>query len=126
MGKRNLLAYFQTMEQAQKAVDALQEQGLSEVDCERIAPMLGGNPYDEDEEITGVIERETNSLATMTLGSPILNDDEGILAATHPDASGFAGGTGFDHPADVLVTVVTDDKQYEQTKMLLKQYGAEI
>src|SRR5690606_2601494 len=125
--KRNIFAYFQTMEQAKKAEEALKKQGFSEVACDRVSPFLGGNPYDGDEEIHGILHRDSHSLTTNTLGSPnTLDDDERILAAAHPDASGFASSTGFTHAEDVCLTVLTDDEGYQQAASLLSQMGARL
>jgi hypothetical protein len=97
MSQRNIFGYFQTMERAQKAADELKAHGFKTVSIDRFSPMLGGNPYDGDEEITSIFQNQSNSLTTTALGSPPMDDDERILAATHPDASGLAGGTGFSH-----------------------------
>lgn len=124
MGKRNVFGYFQTMEQAKKAAEALQAQGYEQVFVDRISPMLGGNPYDLDDEIHSLFRRPGSSLATTTLGSPSLSDDQRILAATHVDAHGQSGGTGFQHPEDVCVTVITDENGYKAATALLEEYGA--
>jgi hypothetical protein len=127
MGQRNIFGYFQTMEQAQKVAEELKAHGFKIVSVDRFSPVLGGNPYDGDEEITGLFQNPSNSLTTTTLGSPTMDDDQRILAATHPDASGLsAGGTGFSHPEDVCVTVITDNDRYEEAYRLLEQYGARV
>lgn len=126
MGQRNIFAYFQTIDQAKKAAEQLKAQGFETVSVDRFSPMLGGNPFDGDEEITSILQNPRNSLTTTTLGSPPMSNDEQILAATHTDASGLSGGTGFSHPEDVCVTVITDDDQYETAYQILEQYGARV
>lgn len=126
MGERNIFGYFQTMEQAQKVADKLKAHGFEIVSVDRFSPLLGGNPYDLDSEITGLFRNQNNSLTTTTLGSPPLNPDERILAAAHEDSSGLSGGTGFAHQEDVCVTVITDSSRYEEAYGLLEQYGATL
>lgn len=126
MGQRSIFGYFQTMEQAQKAAEELKAQGFETVSVDRFSPMLGGNPYDGDEEIASIFQTPSNSLTTTALGSPPMDDDQRILAAAHQDASGLSGGTGFSHPEDVCVTVITDQERYEEAFQLLEQYGAKV
>lgn len=128
MGEKNIFGYFQTMERAKEAAEELKKRGFETVSVDRFSPFLGGNPYDFDEEINGIFYHPGNSLTTTTLGSPeTFTDDKRILAAAHEDASGMAdGGTGFVHPEDVCVTVITDAKRYEEAYQLLEQYGARL
>jgi hypothetical protein len=126
MSQRNIFGYFQTMDQARKAAEKLKSLGFETISVDRFSPLLGGNPYDGGEEITGIFQNQRNSLTTTTLGSPAMNDDERILATVHPDASGLAGGRGFSHPEDVCVTIITDDDRYEEAYHLLERYGARV
>jgi hypothetical protein len=126
MNQRNIFGYFQTMDQAQKAAEELKAQGFETISVDRFSPVLGGNPYDGGEEMRDIFQNQKNSLTTTTLGSPAMNDDERILATAHPDASGLAGGTGFSHPEDVCVTVITDNDRYEEAYHLLERYGAKV
>lgn len=126
MSQRNIFGYFQTMDQAQKAAEELKAHGFETISIDRFSPMLGGNPYDGDEEIASIFQNQSNSLTTTTLGAPPMDDDARILAATHPDASGLAGSTGFSHPEDICVTVITNNDRYEEAFDLLEQYGARV
>lgn len=124
MGQRSVFGYFQQIDQAQKAAEDLKSKGYKVVSVDRISPALGGKPDDFDEEIHGMLHHQGNSLTTTTLGSPPLNDDERILAASHVDASGLSGGNGFSHPEDVCVTVITDEDGYKEAYEILERYGA--
>lgn len=124
MGQRSVFGYFQELDQAKKAAEELKSKGYSMVSVDRILPVLGGKPEDRDEEIHGMLLHQGNSLTTTTLGSPPLDDDKRILASSHVDASGLAGGNGFSHPEDVCVTVITDDQGYKQAYKILENYGA--
>lgn len=123
MEERFLFGYFQTMERAKEAVKALQEQGY-EASVDRVSPMMGGNPNDtvayEDQILTG-----NNSLSYISMGSPRgYTQDQRILAASHPDASGQSGGHEFVHTEDVSVTVFCVEDKLSEVQGILNSYGA--
>lgn len=121
---RSVFGYFQTIKQAQRAVDQLKAAGF-QVSIDRFAPAFGEKPDDLDNEIHGIFHHEGNSLTTTTLESPIsFNEDQKILASAHVDASGLSGGNGFDHPEDICVTVLTDDENYQEAEKIMQENGA--
>lgn len=115
------------MEKAKQAANELKKRGFKTVAVDRVAPPLGGNPLDGDPEINGLLFHESNSLTTTTMGTPDdLSRSQTILAASHPDASGYAGGNGFEHPEDVSLIVICDEARFEEATEVLTQYGARL
>ncbi|TCS93432.1 hypothetical protein [Hazenella coriacea] len=127
MKEKNIFSYFHTMEEAQKAANELKKRGFKTVEVDRVAPPLGGNPLDGDPEINGLLFHEANSLTTTTMGTPDdFSRNQTILAASHPDASGYTGGNGLEHPEDVSVIVICSEEKFEEATQLLKQHGARL
>ncbi|WP_044640924.1 hypothetical protein [Risungbinella massiliensis] len=123
MEERFLFGYFQTMERAEEVVKALQEKGY-EASLDRVSPMMGGNPESsvayEDRIITG-----KNTLTYTSMGSPRgFTQDQRVMAASHPDASGQSGGHEFVHPEDVSVTVFCSEEKLSEVQAILNSYGA--
>jgi hypothetical protein len=115
--------YFQTLEAAQKAAAALKERGF-EAYVDRFSPIGGGTEADGDDRLRNPFMDQSLSLAESTMGSPPPGNDERILWAAHPDASGLAGSNGFDTPEDVCVTVFAKDEQMKEVREILKSFGA--
>jgi hypothetical protein len=126
MAEKYIFGYFRTIEAAQKAAEELKNHGFNDVHIDRFSPMLGGNYHDFDDDFENPFTNQAISLTTSTLGSPNRNNDQNILAAAHPDASAMAGGTGFNSPEDVCVTVFTEPKRFDEAYALLEKAGAKL
>jgi hypothetical protein len=123
MDERYVFGYFRTPEAARKAAEELKTRGF-EAYVDRFSPMGGGGDHDFDDDFQNPFTNQRMSLAESTLGSPKQNKDIDILAAAHPDASGFSGGNGFETPEDVCVTVFTPLGRLDEARKVLEQHGA--
>lgn len=94
MDKRFQFGYFQTMEQAQKAADALRQKGF-EVSVDRFSPNVTGQSPEQD-----------------------------ILLGALVEKSGLSGGHEFIHPEDVCVTAFCEAEQLSEVRAILEEYGA--
>jgi hypothetical protein len=122
--EKYIFGYFQTMEAAQKAAQALKAHGF-EAYVDRFSPIGGGHPYDSHED--GRRDPFTDprmSLSESTLGGPRLNEDERILRSVNPDASGISGGQPMSSLEDVCVTVFMKPDRADEARKILEQYGA--
>ncbi|GAB7388520.1 hypothetical protein BSNK01_23580 [Bacillaceae bacterium] len=124
MGQRNILAGFQTREQAEKAAFALHRMGITETQVDRIDPF----PGDGSERIMNPITGNVNSLAGLTLDAGIDSRSAGILLSADPSASGMADGTDFslDGGRNFLLTVVTDDEHAAKAEEIIRQLGGDF
>ncbi|WP_124727252.1 SPOR domain-containing protein [Staphylospora marina] len=122
MKERFVFGYFQTPDAAQKAAEELKARGF-EAYVDRFDPMGGGRGY-EDHEVHNPFIDQKMSLSESTVGTPPANDDKRILLSAHPDASGLAGGNGFEKQEDHSVTVFCQAEQMEEVRQILKRHGA--
>lgn len=122
MTERSILAYFNTAEQAHKALEQLQQLHLIDSAINR----FDGMPGDGLDETTNVTTGDVPSLGTMTLGGTFENRDAGILAAASVSASGFSSG-GPDNRVsgrDILLTAIVGEKDYDQAISIVHQSGS--
>ncbi|RAL26268.1 hypothetical protein [Thermoflavimicrobium daqui] len=127
MTQKNIFAFFHTVDKAQAAAHELKERGFDIVQVDRFSPIPGGGREpDLDDETHGLFHRQANSLTTTTLGLPPINNDLRILATAHPDASGMADGSAFDHAEDICLTVITDESRFDEACELLEKHGGRL
>jgi hypothetical protein len=121
MEERNILAGFVSVDDAQKAQNALKEAGFTETQVDTISPYPGEGIEERMNPITGNIP----SLADMVLDADITNKSAGILAVTDVSASGMSDGDGMMPEVNqgVLLTAVVPEKQANQAEKIIRQFG---
>jgi hypothetical protein len=122
MSEKSILAYFNTPEQAQQALEQLQSLPL--IDCE--INRFDGMPGDGLDESTNIATGDTPGLGTLTLGGTFENPDAGILAATNVSASGYSSGSPDNRVSgrDILLTAIVEDVDYDRAQEIVRQFGA--
>ncbi|GBF11530.1 hypothetical protein [Tepidibacillus sp. HK-1] len=118
MNQRNILAYFRSVEDAQKAASELQQYNSIETQVDRIAFYPGDQLNDQVNPITSRFD----SLTDLTLGS-LVNDNAEVLAAADVSASGMADGNRTAIPPNILLTVVMNEDQAPQVENIIKKYN---
>ncbi|MEK4250029.1 hypothetical protein [Paenibacillus sp. FSL W7-1287] len=121
--EKNILAYFKSPEEAQKAAKQLEALGTIDMSIDRFSKNPGGELNSITNPVTGYI----SSLATLSLNADISSRDDGILLAAGTDASGYSSG-GDHGPTgrDILLTVVVDESVHHQTMQICEQAGGLI
>ncbi|WP_372661334.1 hypothetical protein [Cohnella sp.] len=120
MAEKSILAYFNTPEKAQQALEQLK--GLQLIDS--AIDRFDGYAGDGADRIltTGDIP----SLGAMTLSGTFGDRDAGILAATSVSASGYSSG-GYDNRVsgnDILLTAIVEEADYDKAMSIVRQSGA--
>jgi len=124
-GKRSILSSFPSSGQARKAVEALKNAGLAEVQLDRVSRY----GVEIDAHYNNPINRaETQTGPTLySRNAKDMDDNTRVLLAAAPSASGYgcddhgvAGGKAF------LVTVVADEEQVDRAVETIKQHGGEV
>ncbi len=124
MKERNLLAGFVSVDDAQKAEQALKQAGFTETQVDTVSPYPGEGVQQRMNPITGNIP----GLADMTLDADFDSKSASILAAVDISASGISDGDGMMPEVNqgVLLTAVVPADQADQAEQLIKQYGGNI
>ncbi|WP_123042085.1 hypothetical protein [Cohnella candidum] len=122
MTERAILAYFNTPDQAHKALDQLKQLKLIESRIER----FDGMPGDGVDVMMNPIRSDFDSLGELTLNGEFENRSAGILAAASVSASGYSSG-GLENRVtgrDVLLTAIVDEQDYERAYNIVHEAGA--
>ncbi|RKD22896.1 hypothetical protein BEP19_11715 [Ammoniphilus oxalaticus] len=124
MAKKNFLAGFVSIDDAQAAEQALNEAGFTITQVDQISPYPGEGPQQVMNPLTGNIP----SLGYLTLDAEFNSKSAAILAATDVSASGMSDGDGMMPEVNqgVLLTAVVPADQAEQAEQIIKQYGGNI
>lgn len=124
MKERSLLAGFVSVDDAQKAEQALKQAGFTETQVDTVSPYPGEGVQQRMNPITGNIP----GLADMTLDADFDSKSASILAAVDISASGISDGDGMMPEVNqgVLLTAVVPADQADQAEQLIKQYGGNI
>ncbi|GIP14757.1 hypothetical protein J40TS1_03990 [Paenibacillus montaniterrae] len=118
--EKNILAFFKSPEEAQKAADQLEALGTIDMSIDRFSKYPGGSLNSIGNPVTG----EISSLASLSLNADISGRDDGILLAAGTDASGYSdGGQGGPTGRDILLTVVVDESVHQQALQICEQAG---
>jgi hypothetical protein len=122
MAERSILAYFKSPDQAQKALEQLQQLHLVEAAIDRFDGMAGSGV----DRITNPATGNFGSLAELTLSGDVEERDAGVLAAATVSASGFSSGGPENRVSgrDILLTAVVEEKDFERAMQIVKQAGA--
>lgn len=120
MAEKNILAYFNTPEQAEGAAAKLRALRVVDVSVDRI----GMYPGDGNEGIENPITSDFPGLGYLTLDADFGGRSASILAAADPDASGMAdrGDSGL-AGKDVLLTAVVDESVHHQALRVIEEAG---
>ena len=121
MAQRSVLAYFDSETKSAEAAAELKNQGYETVQIDRISLFPDNNTDDVTNPLTG----DFASLANLTMDTGGIGNDEGILLAAHPDASGLADAE-IPRATPFLVTVVCEPREVDGAVQTLKQYGARV
>lgn len=118
MAERNILSYFSSSGQAQKAEAELRQLGYETVQVDRIHRYPIGQL---DDDLYNPLSGQVSSLTNQVLGTR-LSDDAAILAASDPSVSGMSAN---EMPGryPFILTVVTGGKQVEQAVQIIKKHG---
>mgnify|MGYP000910956327 CR=1 FL=1 len=119
-GERSILAYFNSYEEASQATQNLHRMGYEHVRMDNIRPQTS--------KVTSVFPYPySHSLSSQTSAGDSAEQyrDYGPLLSAHPQVSGMSGkdsSGGYSY----LVTVVTDEANYNNAAALLTNSGAVI
>ncbi|WP_018213539.1 hypothetical protein [Desulfitobacterium hafniense] len=115
MAERNILAYFNTVEQAEVIANRIKDLGITDVQIDRIHKFSEGTADHLMNPLTGQI----GSLADLTLGSG--GGDAGPLMAADTSASGMSDGGGTAASGrDILLAAIVDESQFEQLRQEIR------
>jgi hypothetical protein len=121
MKERNILAYFNTVEQAEAIANKIKSMGVKDVQIDRIDKYGGGTADHLMNPVTGQI----GSLSDLTLGD--ISGDIGPLTAADTSASGMSDGGGSSVTGrDVLLAAIVDESQFEQLRQQIRSQGGLI
>lgn len=125
MADRAVLAYFNTPDQAKRALEELKSLRLNEHGIDRFDGYPGAGMEHLDQ-LGNTIAGTFRGLGFITLGGDFDNPDAGVLAAASVSASGMSSG-GPDNRVtgrDILLTAIVDEEDYDQAVEICRQAGA--
>jgi hypothetical protein len=121
MAEKNILAYFNTVEQAEQIANQFKSMGISDYQIDRVHKYPEGTADNLMNPVTGQI----GSLSDLTLGD--ISGDIGPLTAADTSASGLSDGGGTSVTGrDVLLAAIVDESQYEQIRSQIRSNGGLI
>ncbi|WP_419872619.1 hypothetical protein [Candidatus Pristimantibacillus sp. PTI5] len=121
MAEKNILAYFKSPEQAEKALEQIKTLKLADSSIDR----FDGYPGDGLDHIENPVTSDFPSLGSLTLGGDFL-PNAGILAAASVSASGMSSGGEANEITgrDILLTVVIEEEDFEKAMAIVQNEGA--
>ncbi len=123
MAEKNILAYFNSPEQAEGIATKLKSLRAIDVQVDRFSKY----PGESTDEVMNPITGNVASLATLTQGAAISSREAGILIAADPAASGLSdGGEGQVTGKNILLTAVVDESVYEQALRVIQDGGGMV
>lgn len=125
MADRAVLAYFNTPDQAKRALEELKSLRLNEHGIDRFDG-YPGTGMEHLDQLGNTIAGTFSGLGFITLGGDFDNPDAGVLAAASVSASGMSSG-GPDNRVtgrDILLTAIVDEEDYDQAVEICRQAGA--
>lgn len=123
MTEKSILAYFQSMEQAEKAAVKLQALRVNDLSIDRISKY----PGDGVERIMNPLTGNFSGLGYLTQDAEFSSDSAAIMGASDITASGMSdGGQGLPTGRNILMTVVTDEREAERAERVIEQHGGLI
>lgn len=122
MAEKNILAFFKSPEQAEKALQQIKSLRLVDSSTDR----FDGYPGDGVDRIMNPVTSDFPSLGSLTLGGDFPDTNAGILAAASVSASGMSSG-GEDNEItgrDILLTIVIEEEDFEKAMAIVRKEGA--
>ena len=117
MAERNILAYFQSPEQAEGARRKLQALRVIDVSIDRIGLASGA----DSEMAMDMIGTDVGGLGAAALGVAYANRSAAVMSAAHPDASGLSDqGDESLAGKDILLTAVVDEEAYDKALRIVR------
>jgi len=122
MAEKAILAYFNTPDQAERALERLKTLKLVDSRIER----FDGMPGDGVNRIMNPITGDFDSLGSLTLSGDFDNRSAGILAATNVSASGYSSGGTENRVSgrDILLTAIVEEQDFEKAQQIVDEAGA--
>lgn len=118
---KNILAYFNTPEQAQQVAAKLSSLKLESISIDRFSRYPGEGSNES------ILNSAMDSLSSATLHGSFTSASSGILAAADPSASGMSdGGAGGPTGKDILLTVVVDESVHHEALRIIEESGGLI
>ncbi|WP_169082384.1 hypothetical protein [Paenibacillus sp. PL91] len=122
MTEKNILAYFNSPEQAEKALKQMKPLKIVDSSIDR----FDAYPGDGIDRIENPLTSDFPSLGSLTLGGGLSSPDAGILAAASVSASGMSSG-GKDNEVtgrDILLTIVVEEEDFDKAMAIVQNEGA--
>jgi hypothetical protein len=122
MAEKNILAFFKSPEEAEKALQQMQSLNVVDSSVRRV----DGYPGD-GASVNNPVTGDIPSLGAMTLSGDF-DRNAGILAAASVSASGMSSG-GPDNVVtgkDVLLTVVVQEQDHDRALQIVRDAGATV
>lgn len=120
MTTRNILAYFNTVDQAETIGNHLKSMGVTDYQIDRVHRYPEGTADNLMNPVTGQI----GSLSDLTIGD--ISGDIAPLTAVDPAASGMSDGGSAITGRDVLLAAIVDESQFEQLRDEIRSNGGMI
>lgn len=121
MGEKNILAYFNTLDQAEAIANRIKSMGITDVQIDRIHRYPEGTADNLMNPVTGQI----GSLSDLAIGD--ISGDVGPLTAADTSASGMShGGESYVTGRDVLLAAIVDESQFEKLRDEIRVQGGLI
>lgn len=116
MSDKNILAYFKSPEDANKAANEIKDLA-SYIKVDRLSKF----PLGSADKISNPATSDVPSQATLTLGANG-GRDTGILASTDVSASGMSdGGQSPITGRDILLAAIVDESMLDQARQLIRK-----
>lgn len=126
MSERNILAYFQSPEQAEGVASKLKALRIVDMRIDRISPYPSESDMGVDH-VMNPISGDFPGLGSLTLNADFGSREAAILAAASPIASGMSdGGSDLVTGRDILLTAVVNEAVYEQALRVIEQSGGMV
>ncbi|MCZ8511156.1 hypothetical protein O9H85_01620 [Paenibacillus filicis] len=127
MAEKGILAYFNSVAEAQSCIPKLKALRAIDIQVDRIGTYPGGGIS----ETFNPLSNNFPGLTYLTSAAAPMDRDAGILTAVNVDASGMADGSRellTSDPDDMtrrdtLLTVVLDEASYEQALRVIREAG---
>jgi hypothetical protein len=122
MTEKNILAFFKSPEQAEKALQQIKSLKVVDSSIDR----FDAYPGDGIDRIENPLTSDFPSLGSLTLGGGLSGPDAGILAAASVSASGMSSG-GNDNEVtgrDILLTIVVEEEDFDKAMAIVQNEGA--
>ncbi|MDF2964411.1 MAG: hypothetical protein K0S39_6146 [Paenibacillus sp.] len=128
MTEKGILAYFRSPAEAESIVPKLKALRAIDVSVDKIGQFSGDGVSETINPMTGSFP----GLSYLTLGAEGTDIDSSIMAAADVDASGLSAprmpdGSIEDYSGtdglDTLLTVVVDERSYEQALRVIREAG---